>query len=338
MTHKNERWASLLAIAICILFMGSLESASAHLSLYSLSSINQGIAPVKELPKSSSAQYVDLQNQITINENKMPSSSKLSIKPITENNEGMFSNNNRDFGLSLLEQSSSLITSYSQLPKEGGIYLSASLSFDTINKFLDFFSNFDTFKQNILGTTKKIIISNSKTTQKIADSFTSFKDGTKYFLKLNQINTVMSADGFFAEVGDTGIISLGDVTEPNKLFSVLFHEMVHAAQFSSDKFQNSKTYNFFQENVRTFSTSDLKSSLNWVQSELEAHKSTANFIDSMLSLPDKSKRMLLSKLGLNEQSLKSERDSELTKFGWYQTEEIKIIDELMGRKEFNKIN
>jgi len=299
MANKTERWVIPLIIVL-LAFVGSLESASAHLS-------------------DSSSFFPSLNYDLNLDV-----SSGIQLTPVI-----LLSPSNTDYGFSILEQSASMITAYSSAPKESGVFVSDTLEFSSVMKFLNFFSDFKMFQDKVFNAGKKILITTGA--DNIAESFMSLKSGSDYFLNVKPIKTAMDAEGYFAESGNYGVIAIGNAMDNNnKLFAVLFHELVHATQFNSND-PVGYVYNFMTENARDFSTEHLYGALNWVQSEIQAHITTANYINNFLQLPYNVRTTILNNLGLQASGLASERDSEMMKSGWYENEQSKILDELLKR-------
>jgi len=297
MADKTERWVIPLIIVL-LAFVGSLESASAHLS-------------------GSSSPFLNYDLNLDV-------SPGIQLTPVI-----LLSPSNTDYGFSILEQSASMITSYSSAPKESGVFVSDTLESSSVMKFLNFFSEFKMFQDKVFNAGKKILVTAGA--DNIAESFMSLKSGSNYFFNVKPIKTAMDAQGYFAESGNYGVVAVGNAMDNNnRLFAVLFHELVHATQFNGNN-PAGYVYNFMAENVRDFSTEHLYGALNWMQSEIEAHTATANYINSLLQLPYNARNTILNKLGLQPNALALERDSEIMKSGWYEDEESKILDELIKR-------
>jgi hypothetical protein len=233
-----------------------------------------------------------------------------------------------DHALPQLDLQNDLVRPLDESPKEGGVYVADSVAKHPLDSFLYFISHLPYFK-SVFHSEKKILIMGP--TIDDAATFLSTNSGKKYLLSVRPFINAMTAEGYFAEMDDYGVISVQNVVDKTKYFVTLFHEMVHSVQFNKGM-KPGQIYNLATDNIKSFSNERLKQALGWVQSEIESHRVTAQYIDGILSLNEDGKGLVKKNLGLDFQKLQQEKDAELAKYSGYEIEELKIVDELIARK------
>ena len=323
MTHKNGRWAILILTTAILAIVVSLESASAHLSFYSCS---------LDIPNNRHMlDCIAACEPAASENNRNPANDGASLLEVKGMDikalEGSI-----DYGLSLLQQDQMLAKSFSSDPVEKGVFVGKSLDNPSVQKFITFLSQVSFFKQRVFNSGKKIYLTQTKDNTALVEKFRSISSGKEYSLSLAGVVTAMAADGYFANQGEVGIINIGSSASTAQLFAVLVHELIHAAQFSSD-LNMGKIYNFNKVDIRNMDNRMLSDSLMWVHSEIEAHLNTYNFLHDMLILPADSRKSLMQNLEIDENLLQTEGRSEYAKYKMYEQHETELINEIVGRMQ-----